>query len=198
MLDYIWTLAASGDLTLMNGTILACCALAVAFFPLSRTLFSLGSGAIFGLTALFITVPFALIGSVLAFLLSRYVLRNAAWRVVRRHPLLRLVMDSIEAERWKIVLLVRLGPPIPNFVQNYFFGTTKVTLRDYCVGTFFGVSTLVTLYTYLGAAGIDLVRSNSPISRTLIAASISAALLCVVLITVRVRKMLKARIHTLE
>src|SRR5262249_15642548 len=124
---------------------------ALTFIP--RTPICIVGGLIFGLAAF----PAALIGSTLGavtgFLLSRYMFRSFFWAMTRRRPRLKLIVDAIDAEGWRLLGLLRLASPVPGSVSNYLFGLTSMHVLPYTAATLCGSGTQVLAFVYLGAAG---------------------------------------------
>ena len=61
----------------------------------------------------------ATIGSILAFLLGRFVLREQAQGLFNKFKILKAVDRAIETQGLKLVLLLRLSPVVPFSVFNY-------------------------------------------------------------------------------
>src|SRR5215471_12232251 len=74
---------------------------AMVFAP--RPAMCIVSGFVFG----FIAVPIALLastlGSVLAFLLSRYLFRSRFLAMIERRPVWKAIVEAIDAEGWRLV-----------------------------------------------------------------------------------------------
>ncbi len=47
------------------------------------------------------------------FITARHFMRERLASVVARRPTLQAYLDSVSAEGWKAVILLRLGPPFP-------------------------------------------------------------------------------------
>ena len=95
-----------------------------ALLPVPRTALCLGSGAIFGLSAIPIIVPSTTLGAVVAFLLARYLFAEPLRRLAYRSIKLRIILRAIDDEGWRVVGLMRFAGPVPNFLQNLMFGLT--------------------------------------------------------------------------
>jgi uncharacterized membrane protein YdjX (TVP38/TMEM64 family) len=114
---------------------------------------SIAAGFIFGPFGFPLVVISATIGATLAFLISRYLVRERVKALVGRRPVLRAIDRTVGEEGWKIVLLLRLNPLVPFNLQNYFFGGTDIGLVPYAVSTFFGIMPGSAMYVYLGTLG---------------------------------------------
>ena len=115
---------------------------------------SLVAGALFGVVAGTLIVSFAsTMGATLAFLSSRYVLRD--WVQGKFGERLRAVDDGLEKDGAFYLFTLRLIPVFPFFVINLLMGLTRIK-----TGTFFGVSQIGML-----PATIVFVNAGTQISR---------------------------------
>ena len=114
---------------------------------------SIAAGLIFGALAFPLVVVSATIGATLAFLVSRYLLRERVRALARGRPRLEAVDKAVEDESWKIVVLLRLNPLVPFGLQNYFFGATNIKLLPYVIATFFGIMPGSAMFVYIGGLG---------------------------------------------
>ncbi len=73
------------------------------------------------------------------------------------YPTFTAVAQTISAEGWKEVAMLRLSPLIPFNLQHYFYGITDIKLWHYVPATLVGISPGTLLYVYLGAAGKAVV-----------------------------------------
>jgi uncharacterized membrane protein YdjX (TVP38/TMEM64 family) len=99
---------------------------------------SLAAGAIFGsLLGTVYAVVAATIGATLAFLVTRYLLRDA---IVRRFgSKLEGLNRELEARGFNYLLFLRLVPLFPFFLINLAAGLTRLPLRTFVVGTLVGI-----------------------------------------------------------
>ncbi len=126
---------------------------------------TLAAGFVYGLPGLALVWPAALLGSALAFLLSRSVLRNAVERRLAGHARLLAVNDVLGEDGLQIVLLLRLSPIFPFSVLNYALGLSKVRFRDFMLGSAFGALPGGLMYIYLGSlltTTAQLLRGDLP------------------------------------
>ncbi len=122
---------------------------------------SVAAGLIFGAWGFPIVVVSATIGATLAFLVSRYLLREKVKAFARRRPRLEAVDKAVEDESWKIVVLLRLNPLVPFGLQNYFFGATNIKLLPYAIATFFGIMPGSAMFVYIGGLGRAATDADS-------------------------------------
>lgn len=118
-----------------------------------EVLLTIFGGFVYGLWALPIVLVAATIGASLAFLIARHVARDTVRRLLARRRDLAAIDNAIAVEGWKIVGLLRLSPLIPFNLQNYLFGVTAISFRQFAAATFFGILPGTALYVYLGALG---------------------------------------------
>jgi len=128
-------------------------AVASGLIILPRAVMSVAGGFTFGLWALPTIVIGSTLGASLAFMAARHLMRERLARVVARRPKLQAYLDSISAEGWKVVVLLRLGSPLPGTALNYFAGVTGLRLRVFSCATLIGIAPPVALYVSLGMAG---------------------------------------------
>ncbi len=115
---------------------------------------SLVAGALFGVVIGTLIVSFAsTMGATLAFLSSRYLLRD--WVQGKFGERLRAVDDGLEKDGAFYLFTLRLIPVFPFFVINLLMGLTRIK-----TGTFFGVSQIGML-----PATIVFVNAGTQISR---------------------------------
>lgn len=125
--------------------------LATVFF-ISGALMTLAAGAIFGLVeGTLYTIVAATLGACAAFLVSRYLARDAVERRLLDDERFQKVDRAIRGEGLKVMFLLRLSPVFPFVFLNYALGLTAVRFRDYalaCLGMLPGTL----LYVYYGKA----------------------------------------------
>ena len=110
-------------------------------------------GLVFGLVAFPVALAGTTLGAVIAFLLSRHLFRSRVSDIAGRRPRLKLIMDAIDAEGWRLLGLLRLASPVPGTASNYLFGVTKMGLWPYVAATALGSAPQVLAFVYLGMAG---------------------------------------------
>ncbi len=121
----------------------------VAFLPAS--VITLGAGAIFGvyIGSLLVFVG-AMIGATAAFLIGRFIARDWIAKKVEGNRFFNSLDNSIAEEGLKLIFLIRLSPAFPFNLLNYALGLTKVSLKDYVLGTT-GIIPGTIMYVYLGS-----------------------------------------------
>jgi uncharacterized membrane protein YdjX (TVP38/TMEM64 family) len=137
-------LGALGPVVFILGYALAC----VAFIP--GSVLTLAAGAIFGLGAgtAYVFVA-AVLGSSLAFLVSRHVARGFIEKRLAGYPRFAAIDKAVAAQGRRIVFLLRLSPVFPFTLLNYGLGLTRVRFLDY-VAASVGMLPGTVLYVYYG------------------------------------------------
>ncbi len=126
----------------------------VAFVP--GSVLTLAAGAIFGLIeGTMIVFVAATLGSTAAFLVSRYMVRDAVARKLEGEARFVAIDQAIEEQGRRIVLLLRLSPVFPFSLLNYALGLTSVRLGDYVIASL-GMLPGTLLYVYSGKVAGEL------------------------------------------
>ena len=129
--------------------VLAYIVVTVAFLPASVV--TLGAGFVFGVVKGSILVFIgAMLGATAAFLVGRFVARDWIAKKVEGNRFFNSLDNAIAEEGLKLIFLIRLSPAFPFNLLNYALGLTKVSLRDYVIGTT-GIIPGTIMYVYLGS-----------------------------------------------
>jgi len=138
------------------------------------------------------------LGATAAFLVGRLVARDWIEKKVAVHPRFRALDAAVAGHGFKIVLLTRLSPVFPFNLLNYAFGLTRVSVRDYVLGSWIGMLPGTVLYIYIGStvgALADVVAGKierSPAQQALFYAGL-AATLAVTIFVARIARRALAR-----
>jgi len=109
-----------------------------AFSLPGAAILSLAAGAIFGiLQGTLYVVSGATVGAVLAFLVSRTLLRD--WVVKKFGGRMEAIDRGLRESGLSYLLFLRLVPAFPFFLVNLACGVTGLPLRTYALGTLFGI-----------------------------------------------------------
>lgn len=114
---------------------------------------SILGGLVFGWWGIPIVLLAASVGTSLAFLIARYLARDAVASRLEGRPKLKAVDQAVDEDGWKIVALLRLSPAVPFGLQNYLFGLTSVGFWPYAIATAICIVPGTALYVSLGALG---------------------------------------------
>jgi len=170
----------------------------VVFVPGSAL--TLLGGAVFGLVrgTLYVFAG-ALLGTILAFLAARYLVRPAVERRVASNPRFARLDEAIGDQGRKIVFLLRLSPVIPFNLLNYALGVTRVRLADYVLASV-GMIPGTILYVYYGkvAGEVAAAAGGSGAERgtgyyAVLALGLAATVAVTVIVTRMARRALAAR-----
>ena len=139
----------------------------VAFIP--GTLLALGSGWVFkqAYGSLWIAILLAAgavwlgawIGSCIAFLLGRFVLRRLSERLAAKYMVKDAIDEVIKKEGLKLMFLIRLTP-FPYNVFNYAIAITEVPFKNYALGGF-GMIPTFTMVVFVGTTLASLSEAAS-------------------------------------
>ncbi len=154
---WVETLGVWGPLAFVVVYILAVVCLMPAF------LLQIAGGAVFGLwRGFFFSLAGALSGGIVAFLVSRYLIRNFVARKIASNSKLVALDRIIGDDGYKLVFLLRLSPVIPFVLSNYALGVTRVKFSDFVIGTL-GLTPIVLSYAALGSAAgaVDVSRKSN-------------------------------------
>ena len=122
----------------------------VLFFP--GAVLTLLGGALFGpVLGTFYNLTAATIGSMLSFLIARYL--ASSWVEKKTGGKLKQLLNGVENEGWRFVAFVRLVPLFPFNLLNYGLGLTKIKFAHYSIASYIFMLPGAIAYTYLGYIG---------------------------------------------
>jgi uncharacterized membrane protein YdjX (TVP38/TMEM64 family) len=154
------------------------------------TILSLAAGAIFGaLTGTVYAVTAATIGASLAFLVTRYVFKDAVR--TRFGQRLEKINRELDREGLHYLLFLRLVPVFPFFLINLGAGLTNMSLRTFFFGTMIGIIPGGFIYCNAGASLASIETASDIASPGTLASLALLGLLA--LVPVAYRKLRKRR-----
>ncbi len=125
----------------------------VFFFP--GWVLSVAGGLAFGpLWGTLLTLVGATIGATLAFFVARYLGRDTVARILKGK--IKTLDDQAAVHGFKVIFFLRLIPLVPFNVLDYIAGFSKISARDYVLGTFLGTIPGTFVYVYLGHSLTDI------------------------------------------
>ena len=148
-------------------------------------LLTIASGAIFGVVhATIYVMTGSLIGAFLAFLISRYLIRDIVARRIAANPRLHAIDRAVGDDGRRLVFFLRLSPVVPFVASNYVLGVTRVKLVDFMLGTL-GLAPIVISYSAFGeaAGATNAATGKSALSWPVLALGIAATVFLAWLIT---------------
>jgi uncharacterized membrane protein YdjX (TVP38/TMEM64 family) len=154
------------------------------------------AGLTFGIAAFPLALIATAAGSLIGFVLARYLFRDWFLRMIERRPKAKLVADAIDSEGWQLLFLLRLASPIPGPVSNYAFGLSSMKMWQFMAVTLVGLAPQVFAFVYLGAVG-QVALDDRSVSSTKLwfgIAGVVVLLLVIAMVTHRVRQTINARL----
>lgn len=126
-------------------------------FVLPGVFLTLGAGFMFGVVqgSLYVLIS-TTSGAVISFVIARHFFGTRISDYFFNHPRLQLLSTKFSGTGWRGVLLTRLIPFFPFKLANYFFGLARFSLRDFVIGTFFGIMPFTFFNVYIGSLAADL------------------------------------------
>ena len=120
---------------------------------------SLAAGAVFGVVrgALYVSIG-ATTGATLAFLVSRYLFRDAIQKKFSSR--LETMNRELEHSGFNYLLFLRLVPIFPFFLINLAAGLTKIPLRTFFLGTIIGMIPGNFVFCNAGASLATITKMN--------------------------------------
>lgn len=187
--DWVRTMGALGVVIFIAAYALA----TVLFLP--GWIFTVAAGLVFGvLGGTAVALTGAIIGSTLAFLCGRYLVRQRVESATKGNKKFEAIDQAIGEEGWKIVGLLRLSPIVPFNLSNYFYGVTAVGFWPYLLASAVGMMPGTLLYAYLGGAGkagLDGGGEQSPLKWVLLGVGLLATVVVTVFVSRTAKKALK-------
>lgn len=125
---------------------------AATALALPGAVLTLGAGFVYGpLYGTLLVSPTSVLAATVAFLLGRFVAREWVAQKVEADRRFSAVDAAVADSGFKVVSLLRLSPVIPFNLLNYALGLTRVSTRDYLLGSWLGMLPATVLYVYLGS-----------------------------------------------
>ena len=146
---------------------------------LPASMLGVAAGVLYGLAAGFLVSGVStLAGAVLAFALSRSVLRPAVSRFLARRPRLRELDGMVAKDGWRMACLLRVSPVMPFAATSYALGLSSIRLRDYVIGTLAAMPALFgyVLLGTLAGSGMAIWTSRNPLGGWMLALGVIATL----------------------
>jgi uncharacterized membrane protein YdjX (TVP38/TMEM64 family) len=130
-----------------------------SLFFVPRSVLAVAAGLIWGM---WLGTAYAMVGGIggalVGFLAARYL--NNGWIVPEKLPRFGQLLERMERGGWRMVAILRLVPVMPHTPVNYAFGLTRVSLRDYLVGTAVGLIPTTVFWVEVGEAGGKLAAGE--------------------------------------
>ncbi|ABR47479.1 SNARE associated Golgi protein [Alkaliphilus metalliredigens QYMF] len=72
-----------------------------------------------------------LLGASMAFIIARYIGRERIEKRLRKSKAFHEIDEGVKQDGWRIVVLTRMVPVIPHWLQNYAYGLTSISFTTY-------------------------------------------------------------------
>ncbi|MEP3630328.1 MAG: VTT domain-containing protein [Hyphomicrobiales bacterium] len=128
------------------------------FLPI--TPFSLAAGAIFGWWGIPIAYFSAVVGSIIAFSISRGLCKEYAAKICAKRPLVGTLERVVVKGGFRLILLIRLSGVLPFAVQNYAFGLTALDRRSYIWASLIGLLPGAIIKVWIGKTSMDVLAGD--------------------------------------
>ena len=153
----------------------------------------IAGGAVFGtIYGSLLAMTGAMLGGTAAFLIARYLARDAVARRVAGNPKLSIIDGSIGKDGARIVFLLRLSPAVPFVLSNYALGITQIRLSHFAAGTVGLFPMALAFAAYGSAAGARGVDGKAPFSPLLLGVGLLATIVLGTLLGNIAKKALRA------
>ena len=128
-----------------------------------------------------------------AFLIGRYLARDAIARLAERYQRFRALDAAITQGGWRVVALLRLSPTVPYSVSNYLYGLTGIRFLPYWVTTWAFTLPGTFAYVYLGYVGAETVTTDgrTTLEWALLVLGLAATVVLTVYLAVLARRSLR-------
>ena len=169
---------------------------AVLFVPAS--LLTLAVGYLFGASRGLVAVSLgSTAGAGVAFLVSRYLLRDSLSARWTRSRWWRALDRAVVERDWFVVIMTRLSPVLPYNVLNYAFGLTGIAFARYLWASWLGMLPGTLLYAFLGSTAESMTRlhpegAGSSLARWGLVGGLLATVLVTIVLTRAARRNLRA------
>jgi uncharacterized membrane protein YdjX (TVP38/TMEM64 family) len=156
---------------------------------LPASLIGIASGVVYGVSLGFgIATLSTMTGAILAFLLSRSLLRPIIAGLIERRNRLRNFDSMLARDGWRVVFLLRLSPIMPFAVTSYALGISSISFRHYLIGCLASLPSLLG-YVFIGSLTTTGLAAISHGSSPLKWALVGLGIVATALVTWRIGKL---------
>jgi pyruvate/2-oxoglutarate dehydrogenase complex dihydrolipoamide dehydrogenase (E3) component/uncharacterized membrane protein YdjX (TVP38/TMEM64 family) len=140
------------------------------------TVLTLAAGALFGIVWGVFLVSFAsTLGATLAFITSRYLLRD--FTTAQFSGRVQAINAGVEREGWMYVLSLRLVPAIPFWLVNLVMGVTSIRLATFWLASQLGMLPATIVYVNVGTRLSGVTSLRGIVSPAVVAGLVALAIL---------------------
>ena len=136
--------------------------LTASILGFSRTALNIVAGTLFDpVIAVATVVGAAVVAFLSTYSIARYFAADWVAARLKRYRVAKNLMSAVEANGFRLLILMRMNPFVPGFVNGYGFGLTSIRLIPYLVASVIGALPLILINVYLGWAGGEaMLRSD--------------------------------------
>lgn len=125
--------------------------LAAAMLGLSRSLVTIVAGIVFQpIVALMVVLVSSMTAFMATFFVSRYLVADWVSNRLENNPLAQKCISAVEDNGFRMLVMMRLNPFIPGFINGYGFGLTSINPLTYFAASLVGSLPLMLVYISLG------------------------------------------------
>jgi uncharacterized membrane protein YdjX (TVP38/TMEM64 family) len=164
----------------------------------------LAAGAHFGFLRGVLWVHIAaIVASVAAYFVGRFVFRGLVEQLVHRNPKLARLDQAVARDGWRLVFLTRLSPVFSFSILGVVYGASRVRFWPYFLATAAGMLPGTVLYVYAGDMAGDLSGApghptKPPFQWAFEVAGFVATVVLVIYVTRRAQRVLSAKLEDVE
>jgi len=74
-----------------------------------------------------------LLGASIAFIIARYLMSDRIEKKLKNNKTFHEINEGVQKDGWRIVVLTRMVPVIPHWLQNYAYGLTEISFKTYAL-----------------------------------------------------------------
>ena len=116
------------------------------------------AGIVFNPVVAFVVTLVAMMASFMCtFTLARYFLSDWVAARLEKYPTASDLMSAVEDNGFRVLVMMRLNPFVPGFVNGYGFGLTSIKPQTYLLASVIGCMPLTLIYIYIGWAGGEAI-----------------------------------------
>ncbi|MEO6708819.1 MAG: TVP38/TMEM64 family protein [Planctomycetota bacterium] len=158
VIEWLESLGAWGPVALVGVFIVASMALVPGL------ILNITAGALFGVVIGSIAaLAGSTLGAMAAFLIARTVGRKRLEKWLKGEKRVAALDAAVGRAGFKVVVASRLSPGIPFNVLNYAYGVTRVSFRDFALGSLIGMIPYRIVYAYIGSVLGKAAGLHSPL-----------------------------------
>ena len=128
----------------------------------SRTVLAIVAGIVFNpVVAFAVLLAAMMVAFMCTYILARYFLADWVAARLEKMPVAKKLLSAVEENSFRMLVMMRMNPFVPGFVNGYGFGLTAIKPLTYWIGSVVGSIPLTLIYVYLGWAGGEaMLRSE--------------------------------------